>query len=120
MTKKDQADDDLLKGTAAEIMLKVLVEGGVKDIFALPGIQNDDLFDALYKTTGLRTIHTRHEQGAAYMAAGYAMTSGQPGTYAVVPGPGFLNTTAALSTAYGCCAPVLALVGQIKSSLMGA
>lgn len=109
----------ILKGTTAQIVLRTLVDGGIRDVFALPGIQNDDLFDALYQAEGLRTIQTRHEQGAAYMAAGYAMASGRPGMYAVVPGPGFLNTTAALSTAYGCSAPVLALVGQIKSALMG-
>lgn len=108
-----------LHGSTAQILLRTLVDNGVRDIFALPGIQNDDLFDALHAAEGLRTIHTRHEQGAAYMAAGYAMASGRPGVYAVVPGPGFLNTTAALSTAYGCTAPVLALVGQIKSTLIG-
>src|SRR5262249_27631093 len=55
----------------------------------------------------------RHEQGAAYLALGAAMATGKPSAYCVVPGPGFLNTTAALSQAYGNNAPVLAIVGQV-------
>ena len=48
----------------------------------------------------MRTVHTRHEQGAAYMALGAALATGKPQAYAVVPGPGLLNTGAALLTAY--------------------
>ena len=53
------------------------------------------------------------------MALGYAQASGQAGVFAVVPGPGLLNTTAAVATAYGCNAPVLALTGQIPSNAIG-
>lgn len=67
----------------------------------------------------IRIIHTRHEQGAAYMAYGYAKSTGRVGAYAVVPGPGFLNTTAALSTAYAGNARVLAISGQIATNLIG-
>src|SRR5205085_7750548 len=62
---------------------------------------------------------TRHEQGAAYMAFGYARASGKVGAYAVVPGPGLLNTTAALATAYATNTPVLCISGQIPSDLIG-
>ena len=48
----------------------------------------------------MRTVHTRHEQGAAYMALGAALATGKPQAYAVVPGPGLLNSAAALLTAY--------------------
>lgn len=119
MSQSSTTREDIVTGTTAQLLVRSLVEAGVSDIFALPGIQNDDLFDAFYKTPDLRVIHTRHEQGAAYMAAGYGMATGRPGIYAVVPGPGFLNTTAALSTAFGCCAPVLALAGQIPSAFIG-
>ena len=79
----------------------------------LPGVQNDQLFDALFKASNrIRTIHTRHEQGAAYMALGAALATGRPQAYAVVPGPGLLNSAAALLTAYSMNAPVLALVGR--------
>jgi acetolactate synthase-1/2/3 large subunit len=58
----------------------------------------------------LRVINARHEQGVAYMALGFAQATGQPGVYACVP-----NTTAALSTAYACHAPVLALLAQVAT-----
>src|SRR5205085_443303 len=67
----------------------------------------------------MRVIYPRHEQAAAYMAFGYARASGRPGAYAVVPGPGVLNTTAALATAYATNAPVLCVSGQIPSNLIG-
>ena len=67
----------------------------------------------------IRVIHTRHEQATAYMADGYARTTGKVGVCLVVPGPGLLNATAALSTAYACSAPVLCLSGQIQSDLIG-
>src|ERR1044072_7157836 len=93
---------------------------GVDTLFALPGVQNDALFVALYDAgEAMRVIHSRHEQAAAYMAFGYARASGKPGAYAVVPGPGVLNTTAALATAYATHAPVLCISGQIPSNLIG-
>ena len=64
-------------------------------------------------------IHTRHEQGAAYMALGAALATGKPQVFSVVPGPGLLNATAALATAHSTSAPVLALSGQIPSKFIG-
>jgi acetolactate synthase-1/2/3 large subunit len=85
----------------------------------LPGVHND-LFDALFRAGDrLRTILTRHEQGAAYMALGAALATGAPQVYTVVPGPGLLNTGAALLTAYSMNAPVLALIGQIPAAAIG-
>jgi len=93
---------------------------GIDTLFCLPGVQNDPFFDALYdRTNAIRPIHGRHEQACAYMALGYALASGKPSAYVVVPGPGFLNTTAALSTAYAVNAPVLALTGQIQQAMIG-
>jgi len=106
--------------TGAEAIVKSLQQNGVDTIFGLPGGQLDHLFDAIYKTEGkIKLIHTRHEQGAAYMAFGYARSTGRLGAYTVVPGPGLLNTTAALCTAYACNAPVLCLTGQIPSTGIG-
>ncbi len=106
--------------TAAEAVVRTLELNGIDTVFALPGVQNDYLFDALHGAqAAIRTLQTRHEQGAAYMALGAAMATGKPAAYAVVPGPGILNTTAALSTAYACNAPVLALTGQIPSTMIG-
>src|SRR5271156_1437936 len=106
--------------TGGGALVEMLRRHGVDTIFALPGVQNDALFVALYDASeALRVIHTRHEQGAAYMAYGYARATGKVGAYAVVPGPGLLNTTAALSTAYATNSPVLCISGQIPSNLIG-
>jgi acetolactate synthase-1/2/3 large subunit len=106
--------------TGGGALVEMLCRHGVEVLFALPGVQNDALFVALYDAQErLRVIHTRHEQGAAYMAFGYARASGKVGAYAVVPGPGFLNTTAALATAYATNAPVLCICGQIPSDMIG-
>ena len=106
--------------TVADAVVATLVAHGLDTIYALPGLQNDPLFDALFRFSDrLRTIHTRHEQGAAYMALGAALATGKPAAYAVVPGPGFLNSAAALLTAYSMNAPVLALIGQIPHDDIG-
>jgi acetolactate synthase-1/2/3 large subunit len=106
--------------TTGEAAVASLVRNGVDTVFCLPGVQNDHLFDALHGAQDrVRVIHTRHEQGASYMALGAAMATGKPAVYAVVPGPGFLNTTAALATAYAVNAPVLAMVGQIPAASIG-
>ena len=106
--------------TGGAALVEMLRRHQVDTIFALPGVQNDALFVAFYDAgEALRVIHTRHEQGAAYMALGYARASGKVGAYAVVPGPGLLNTTAALATAYATNAPVLCISGQVASDLIG-
>lgn len=106
--------------TTAEAVLATLIAHGLATVYALPGVQNDPLFDALFKASDrLATVHTRHEQGAAYMALGAALATGRPQAYAVVPGPGLLNSAAALLTAYSMNAPVLALVGEIPASAIG-
>jgi acetolactate synthase I/II/III large subunit len=106
--------------TGGGALVEMLRRHGVDTIFALPGVQNDALFAAFYDAAeALRIIHTRHEQGAAYMAFGYARASGKVGAYAVVPGPGLLNTTAALATAYATNAPVLCISGQVPSDMIG-
>ena len=106
--------------TTAQAVVSMLEVNGIDTLFCLPGVQNDPFFDALYDHTNvIRPIHARHEQACAYMALGYAMATGKPSAYVVVPGPGFLNTTAALSTAYAVNAPVLALTGQIQQSMIG-
>lgn len=98
----------------AQLMVDSLIANGFQYLYCLPGVQNDDFFDALYdKQDVLTPIHTRHEQGAVYMALGAALATGKPQAFSIVPGPGFLNGCAALSTAYALNAPLLALIGQI-------
>ena len=106
--------------TTAEATVDALLAHGIDTVYALPGVHNDHLFDALFKAQDrMRTVHTRHEQGAAYMALGAALATGKPQAYAVVPGPGLLNSAAALLTAYSMNAPVLALIGEIPDADIG-
>ena len=137
--------------TTGEAVVASLLDHGLDTIYALPGVHNDEFFDALAKNAlandalaknaltknaltnagkagtdadgagkrHIRTVHTRHEQGAAYMALGAALATAKPQAYCVVPGPGLLNSAAALLTAYGMNAPVLALFGQIPQDAIG-
>ena len=102
--------------TTAEAVVESLLQHGIDTLFALPGVHNDPLFDAAWRAADrFRVIHPRHEQTAAYMALGAALVTGKPQAFSVVPGPGILNASAALLTAYGLGAPVIALAGQIPS-----
>jgi len=106
--------------TAADLTVASLIAHGVDTLYALPGVHNDHFFDAVFRAGDkIRTVHSRHEQGAAYMALGAALATNKPQPYAVVPGPGLLNTSAALLTAYSMNAPVLALIGQIPDGDIG-
>src|SRR5450759_1871212 len=111
---KDSQKPAAIEMSTGEATVATLIAHGLDTVYALPGVHNDHLFDALQRAgERLRVVHTRHEQGAAYMALGAALATGKPQAYAVVPGPGLLNSGAALLTAYGMNAPVLALIGQI-------
>ncbi|MDF2997182.1 MAG: hypothetical protein K0R27_2819 [Xanthobacteraceae bacterium] len=106
--------------TGGEAVVAALKANGITTLYGVPGIQLDHLFNALHGAQDwLRIVNARHEQGVAYMALGHAQSTGEPGVYVCVPGPGFLNTTAALSTAYAVRAPVLAIIGQIATSAIG-
>ncbi len=106
--------------TGGEAIVDALLRHGIDTIFGLPGVQTYGLFDALARNANrIRLINARHEQTTAYMALGYTCATGRPSVYAVVPGPGVLNTTAALATAWGLNAPVLCLTGQVPSMLIG-
>lgn len=106
--------------TGAEALTRQLRSEGVDTVFALPGVQIMDAFDALYAhRDAIRLIHTRHEQATTYMADGYAKVSGKPGVAMVVPGPGALNASAGLATAYASSSPVLLISGQIASTSLG-
>jgi acetolactate synthase-1/2/3 large subunit len=106
--------------TGGMAIVEGLVANGVDTVFGLPGAQLYPLFDALaQRSDRIRTIGARHEQTCGYMAFGYARSTGRPGVFAVVPGPGVLNTSAALATALGCCTPVLCVTGQVPAAFLG-
>lgn len=104
--------------TGGEAIVQGLVAHGVDTVFGLPGAQIYGLFDGFAKAQ-LKVIGARHEQACGYMAFGYARASGKPGVFSVVPGPGVLNASAALLTAFGCNEPVMCLTGQVPSAYLG-
>lgn len=113
------ADVAIARMTGGDLVVAGLRRWEVDTMFGVPGVQLDQLFDGLARGgQGIRLIHTRHEQGAAYMALGYAAVTGRPGVCAVVPGPGVLNAGAALATAYACNARVLCLTSTINSAML--
>ena len=100
--------------TTAQAVTQTLLAQGIDTVYGLPGTHNDDLFDAFYAVRDrLRFIHTRHEQGGAFMALGASLVAGKPQVFTVVPGPGLLNAGAAILTAQAMNAPILCIVGQI-------
>jgi acetolactate synthase I/II/III large subunit len=115
--KTDGKTGDMTGGMA---IVETLIANGVDWVFGVPGAQLYPLFDALQQRSDrIRTVGARHEQACGYMAFGYARSTGRPGVFAVVPGPGILNTAAAICTAHGCCAPVLLITGQVPSAFLG-
>lgn len=109
-----------MKQTGGAALARQLVKEGVRHIFGIPGIQLDWAVDGLRQCRNdIEFIVPRHEQATSYMADGYARSTGKAGVCMVVPGPGVLNATAGLSTAYACNSRVLAIAGDIHSSAVG-
>jgi len=106
--------------TGGEAIVESLIAHGVDTVFGIPGVQTYGLFDALYNARSrIRMVYPRHEQATGFMAFGFARTTGRPGVFTVVPGPGVLNTGAAICTAYGASTPTLCLTGQVPSDYLG-
>lgn len=106
--------------TTGEAIVRTLVREGVDTVFGIPGVQTYELFDALGRASeSIRLVAPRHEQAASYMAFGYAKATGRTGVYSVVPGPGVLNSSGGLCTAYGASAPVVCLTSEVPSPFIG-
>jgi acetolactate synthase-1/2/3 large subunit len=106
--------------TGGEALATQLAREGVSTVFGVPGIQLDYAMDGLaQRWDEIRFVGARHEQGAGYLAFGYAQAGKNPGVCMVVPGPGLLNAAAALSTAYACSSRVVCISGQLPSPTIG-
>ena len=105
--------------TGGEALVKQLHREGTRVVFGLPGVQLYGVLAALRDEPGIRFIQTRHEQATSYMADGYARAGATFGTALVVPGPGLLNASAGLSTAYAASSPVLMISGQVPKHQIG-
>lgn len=105
--------------TGGQALVASLYREGVRVVFGLPGVQLYGATAALRDEPRIRVITTRHEQATTYMADGYARAGGGIGVALVVPGPGLLNASAGLSTAYSASSPVLVIAGQIPKAKIG-
>ena len=109
----------MAKITGGQALVQSLIAEGVEVVFGIPGIHAVAIYDALYEHPQLRHITTRHEQGAAYMADGYARASGKPGVFITTTGPGAFNSLAAMGEAYASSSPVINIATQISMKLIG-
>ena len=108
-----------MKGSSAEILVKYLEQEGVEYIFGIPGGHLLPLYDALYKNDKIKPILAKHEAGAAFMAYGYAVTSGKIGVCCGTVGPGATNLVTGVASAYMDSVPVLVLTAQVGTTAIG-
>ncbi|MBH2616696.1 acetolactate synthase 3 large subunit [Serratia ureilytica] len=108
---------EMLSG--AEMVVRSLIDQGVKHVFGYPGGAVLDIYDALHTVGGIDHILVRHEQGAVHMADGYARATGEVGVVLVTSGPGATNAITGIATAYMDSIPMVVLSGQVPSSLIG-
>ncbi len=105
--------------TGAEAVVRSLELLGIRDVFGLPGGAILPVYDPLMDARELRHILVRHEQGAGHAAEGYAAASGKVGVCIATSGPGATNLVTAIADAYMDSVPLLAITGQVFSTLMG-
>ncbi|CAM3634405.1 acetolactate synthase 3 large subunit [Rouxiella silvae] len=108
---------EMLSG--AEMVVRSLIDQGVKHVFGYPGGAVLDIYDALHTVGGIDHVLVRHEQGAVHMADGYARATGEVGVVLVTSGPGATNAITGIATAYMDSIPLVVLSGQVHSSLIG-
>ena len=94
--------------SGAELVIRALEQNSVDTVFGIPGVHTLALYDAL-RDSSIRHILARHEQGAGFMADGYARASGRPGVACVITGPGVTNISTAIGEAYTDSSPVLVI-----------
>jgi len=108
-----------MKKTGAEIFVESLRHEGVKTVFGLPGGVVLKIFDVLCQQKDIELVLTRHEQGAAHMAEGYAKATGRAGVVLVTSGPGMTNIVTGLADAYMDSVPLVSFTGQVSTNLIG-
>jgi acetolactate synthase I/II/III large subunit len=108
-----------MKKTGAEIFVESLKQEGVKVVFGIPGGVVLKIFDVLHQQKDVEVILTRHEQGAAHMAEGYAKATGEAGVVLVTSGPGMTNIVTGLTDAFMDSVPLVAFTGQVSTTLIG-
>ncbi|MFZ5806483.1 MAG: biosynthetic-type acetolactate synthase large subunit [Verrucomicrobiota bacterium] len=114
---KIKTNDEMMSGS--DILVAALEREGVETIFAYPGGSSMLLHQALTRSKKLRTVLPRHEQGGAFMAGGYARASGKVGVCMATSGPGATNLLTGIADAYMDSIPVVAITGQVPTSMIG-
>lgn len=105
--------------TGAEALIESLRVNGVRPVFGIPSTHTLEIYRALGQATDIGHVTTTHEQGAAFMADGYARTTGRPGVCIVTTGPGVTNAATAIAEAYSDSVPVLCITAHIPSEDIG-
>ncbi|GKX60443.1 acetolactate synthase 3 large subunit [Leminorella grimontii] len=105
--------------SGAEIVVRSLIDQGVKHVFGYPGGAVLDIYDALHTVGGIDHVLVRHEQAAVHMADGFARATGEVGVVLVTSGPGATNAITGIATAYMDSIPLVVLSGQVATSLIG-
>lgn len=105
--------------SGARILLECLYRVGVKDLFGYPGGAVIPIYDELYSFDKINHYFSRHEQGAAHEADGYARVTGKVGVCLATSGPGATNLVTGIMTAHMDSIPMLAITGQVKSHMLG-
>lgn len=98
----------------AQAIVNCLEREGIEFVFGIPGLYNMPIFDALYRHPTIRVITVRHEQGAAFMADGYARVTGKPAAVLTLPGPGLTNAMTGIGEAFYDSQPMLVLSTQVN------
>ncbi len=105
--------------SGAQILLECLRKEGVTHIFGYPGGAVLPIYDAIFDCHDIKHILVRHEQGAAHMADGFARSTGQVGVCLATSGPGATNLVTGIATAYMDSIPMVAITGQVRTSVIG-
>ncbi len=101
------------------MVVRSMIDQGVKHIFGYPGGSVLDIYDALHEKSDIEHVLVRHEQAAVHMADGYARATGEVGVVLVTSGPGATNAITGIATAYYDSVPLVVLSGQVMSNLIG-
>ncbi|MFW9267551.1 5-guanidino-2-oxopentanoate decarboxylase [Pseudomonas sp. NR3] len=104
--------------TCGEVLVKLLEGYGVEQVFGIPGVHTVELYRGLARSS-IRHVTPRHEQGAGFMADGYARVSGKPGVCFIITGPGMTNITTAMGQAYADSIPMLVISSVQSRSQLG-
>ena len=105
--------------TGGEWVVEALRAEGVRHVFGIPGIHNLAVYDALLRQDRIAHVLARHEAGAAFMADGYARSTGEVGVVPVTSGPGATNTLTPLAEAYAGSVPLLVLMSDVATEDLG-